>query len=89
MAKKAIKEQRAKAVPMVYLLEDLQEVLRLGRTSIYQRLRKGLIPEPIDDAPGKAQKRWSKVDIDAWVEAGMPPAASWKRMKAAQRRKRA
>lgn len=85
-------EERAEAVRKVYMLEDLQEVLGLARTTVYRWLRDGRLIPPISDGSGwgrgSRRKRWCASEVHAWVEAGMPSAASWKRQRAARQARR-
>ena len=49
------------------------ELLALS-TRTFDRMRSaGLIPQPVE-LRGKT-KRWSRVELDAWIAAGCPPPA--------------
>jgi len=81
------REQRAAPVRKVYFVEDLGEVLQVGRTTVYKWLREGHLLDPIRQGTGSERKRWGVDEVHEWVSAGMPTAVAWRRMRA--RRKRA
>jgi len=47
-------------------LRDVQEQTGLGRTTIYEKIKKGSFPKPIPI--GVRGKRFDSFSIDGWVE---------------------
>jgi excisionase family DNA binding protein len=49
--------------------QDLTQLLRISRTSIYRMTRQGRFPPPC--ALGNGQIRWREADVRAWM-TGLP-----------------
>ena len=56
--------------------------LQIGRATWYRMVAGGKAPAKLKMA-GTA--RWSRVEIDAWVQAGTPPRLAWEQQKKARR----
>ena len=67
--------------PILLGLKDLQVELGYGRTYLYNLRKRGLFPDPI------SAKKWSRKDIEQWVEQGMPSAKVFNARKNKLRRK--
>ena len=44
---------------------EVQELIRLGRSSIYAWMRKGAFPLPLQIGPGAV--RWKRDEIESWI----------------------
>lgn len=63
---------------------QLAEMLATTRESISRMLAAGRLPQPSRLAGGRGL-RWSRAEVMAWVEAGMPGRSEWEQMRAARR----
>jgi hypothetical protein len=55
---------------------DLAALLRISTRCLDRRRAAG---EVLDALPGRGQPRWSSADVSAWIAAGRPAAAVWRR----------
>ena len=46
--------------------EDIEKMLGLGRTAIYNLVRRGELPPPLKVGPRAS--RWRKADVDEFIE---------------------
>ena len=46
--------------------QEVQDLLKIGRTTLYRWMREGRFPEPMQIGPGAV--RWHESEILAWIE---------------------
>lgn len=51
-------------------LQEVKEIVHLGKTRIYALTRAGNFPEPFK--PGGTSTRWSEMEVREWVKAQRP-----------------
>ena len=54
--------------PKLLRLEEVMQRTALGRSTIYDRVSRGLFPEPV--RLGRKCTRWIDEDINAWIRRG-------------------
>ncbi|MFO0863520.1 MAG: helix-turn-helix domain-containing protein [Gemmataceae bacterium] len=59
---------------------QVAQILTCSERTVYTMRENGEMPEPV---PGRGL-RWRLAEIEAWVEAGRPSLAEWKRMQASK-----
>jgi len=64
--RQVIKEETS---PSYYTTDDLMNLFKVSRTSIYNWVREGKLPEPFRPADSD-KKLWSQAEIHKWVAAG-------------------
>ena len=72
---KAIRNRELVQGVMYIFAEDVRNITRLGRTTIYQLIREGKFPKPIDARNSNKEYKkgklqiWKAWDIYNWMEA--------------------
>ncbi len=54
--------------------KDVEHYVSLGKDTLYKMIREGRFPKPV--RPSGTKVLWKKKDVDDWVEAQTPEAAS-------------
>jgi excisionase family DNA binding protein len=67
---------------LVLTVSDLAGLLRTSGRTLHRLNSGGRIPRPFRLG---GQLRWSRVEVEAWVEAGMPDCRAWSRQWSATR----
>ena len=58
---------------------EFAEILRVCLATCRQKRKRG---EVLDPMPGLGPLFWSRSEVEAWLLAGAPAAAAWRRQKA-------
>lgn len=69
---------------LVITTDGLAETLDMSVRSIHRLLSGGKIPKP---SRLGGQLRWSRAEIEEWIQAGMPDRKTWERMRSASERR--
>lgn len=59
-------------------ITDLAALLSLSERKIYTLDTTGLLPIPLQVG---SRKLWRRKEIEAWIDAGMPPRSKWEKTK--------
>lgn len=60
--------------PLRFLrIKDVMERTAMGRTHIYELIKRGDFPAPLD--LGAKCSRWVEADVEAWMRSKMPAPA--------------
>jgi len=62
---------------LLLTVEDLAGLLKLSRATVYMLLSDGRLPLTVHKI-GRAT-RFVRAEVESYVQAGMPPAAEWRR----------
>lgn len=64
--------------PVLVTVIGLAEILNTSPRSIYRYRSEGKLPTGLRLGQ---QLRWRRGEVEAWIEAGMPPRRDWEKMK--------
>jgi len=70
------KTQTAAEAPLLWTARALARQLGVARATVYRLVAEGRIPPPVH--VGRSS-RWRRREIEAWVNAGCPSLAQWRR----------
>ncbi len=72
--------------PLLLTARDLARMIKISEREVWRMRDCGKLPAPIEFGPKMI--RWSKEEINAWIEAGCPKRQSWDLIRQQQRRTR-
>jgi predicted DNA-binding transcriptional regulator AlpA len=68
--------------PLLLSTKEVIVLLGIGRRTLTDHMKAGLVPRPIRLA---GRVLWDRQDLEKWIAAGAPPRAEWEAMKGGQK----
>ena len=69
--------KEAPAESLTLTAEQCAALLQIGRTTWYRMVGSGKAPRQL-----RLTGRWSRAEVQGWVDAGCPPRPQWEAMRA-------